>query len=65
VEALLTTAVGVGFITGGTVAALAGARAVYLVAGLGGLGVIAWTLTCLRARPTTSPDAAFGAAVLV
>jgi predicted MFS family arabinose efflux permease len=63
-EALLTTAVGVGFIAGGTVAALAGVRAVYLTAGLGGLGVIAWTLTRLRARPTASPDAAFGAAVI-
>jgi predicted MFS family arabinose efflux permease len=63
-EALLTTAVGVGFLAGGTVAALAGARAVYVMAGLGCLGVVAWTLTRLRARPTTGPEAAFGAAVL-
>ena len=34
-EALLTAAVGVGFLAGGTVASLAGARAVYLTAGLG------------------------------
>ena len=55
-EALLTTAVGIGFITGGTVAALAGARAVYLIAGLGGLAVIAWTFTRLPAgtRPPTT-----------
>jgi hypothetical protein len=49
-EALLTTAVGVGFIAGGTIAALAGARATYLIAGLGSLAVIAWTLARLRAH---------------
>jgi predicted MFS family arabinose efflux permease len=63
-EALLTTAVGVGFIAGGTVAALAGARAVYLTAGLGGLAVIAWTLTRLRAHTTPNNATALGAAVV-
>jgi predicted MFS family arabinose efflux permease len=51
-EALLTSAVGVGFITGGSIAALAGARAVYLTAGLGSAAVIAWTLTRLAAHRT-------------
>jgi hypothetical protein len=50
VEALMTTAIGVGFVAGGTVAALAGARATYVAAGAGGLAVIAWTLTRLRPR---------------
>jgi predicted MFS family arabinose efflux permease len=54
-EALLTTAVGVGFIAGGTIAALAGARATYLIAGLGGLAVIAWTLARLRAHERPVP----------
>ena len=54
-EALLTTAVGVGFITGGTIAALAGARAVYLTAGLGSAAVIAWTLTRLQTHTTHGP----------
>jgi hypothetical protein len=54
-EALLTTAVGIGFIAGGTIAALAGARATYLAAGLGGLAVIAWTLTRLRAHAMPAP----------
>lgn len=57
VEALMTAAVGVGFLAGGTIAALAGARATYLTAGLGGLAVVAWTLARLRApaepRPAT------------
>ena len=51
-EALLTTAVGVGFITGGTIATLAGARAVYLTAGLGSAAVIAWTLARLHTNTT-------------
>lgn len=54
-EALLTTAVGVGFITGGTIATLAGARAVYLTAGLGTAAVITWTLTRLHTHTTRSP----------
>jgi predicted MFS family arabinose efflux permease len=55
VEALMTAAVGVGFVAGGTVAALAGARATYLAAGLGSLAVIAWTLTRLRAHARPEP----------
>jgi predicted MFS family arabinose efflux permease len=55
VEALMTTAVGVGFLAGGTVAALAGARATYVAAGVGGLAVIAWTLTRLRPRAAKPP----------
>jgi predicted MFS family arabinose efflux permease len=55
VEALMTAAVGVGFLVGGTVAALAGARATYLAAGLGSLVVIAWTLTRLRAHARPEP----------
>jgi predicted MFS family arabinose efflux permease len=58
-EALLTTAVGVGFLAGGTIAALAGARAAYLTAGLGGLAVVAWTLTRLRGH--TKPEPVLGA----
>ena len=54
-EALMTAAVGVGFLAGGTVAALAGARATYVAAGLGGLAVIAWTLTRLRAHARPAP----------
>ena len=50
VETLMTTAIGVGFVAGGTVAALAGARATYVAAGAGGLAVIAWALTRLRPR---------------
>jgi hypothetical protein len=58
-EALMTAAVGIGFIAGGTIAALAGARATYLTAGLGGLAVIAWTLARLQAhaRPAPAPTA--------
>ncbi|MGZ6644632.1 MAG: MFS transporter [Solirubrobacteraceae bacterium] len=59
VEALMTAAVGLGFLAGGTVAALAGARATYLTAGLGSLAVIAWTLTRLRAH--ARPDPGLGA----
>jgi predicted MFS family arabinose efflux permease len=55
VEALMTAAIGVGFLVGGTVAALAGARATYLAAGLGSLVVIAWTLTRLRAHARPEP----------
>ena len=51
----MTAAVGVGFLAGGTVAALAGARATYVAAGLGGLAVIAWTLTRLRAHARPEP----------
>ena len=54
-EALMTAAVGIGFIAGGTIAALAGARATYVAAGLGGLAVIAWTLTRLRAHARPAP----------
>jgi hypothetical protein len=54
-EALMTGAVGVGFIAGGTIAALAGARATYLAAGLGSLAVIAWTVTRLRAPARLDP----------
>ena len=54
-EALMTAAVGVGFLAGGTIAALAGARATYVAAGLGGLAVIAWTLTRLRAHARPAP----------
>jgi hypothetical protein len=39
-EALMTAATGMGFIGGGAVAALAGPRAVYVIAGLGGLAVV-------------------------
>ena len=55
VEALMTAAIGLGFLAGGTVAALAGARATYLTAGLGSLAVIAWTLTRLRAHARPAP----------
>ena len=55
VEALMTTSVGVGFLAGGTIAALAGARATYVAAGVGGLAVIAWTLTRLRPRAAKPP----------
>ena len=54
-EALLTTAVGTGFLAGGTIAALAGARAAYLTAGLGGLAVVGWTLARLRPHATPGP----------
>jgi predicted MFS family arabinose efflux permease len=54
-EALMTAAVGVGFLAGGTMAALAGARATYLAAGLGSLAVVAWTLTRLRAPARPAP----------
>jgi predicted MFS family arabinose efflux permease len=54
-EALMTAAVGIGFLAGGTVAALAGARATYLAAGLGSLAVVAWTLTRLRAPARHGP----------
>ena len=53
----MTAAVGVGFLAGGTVAALAGARATYLAAGLGGLAVVAWTLARLRAHAKPEPRA--------
>ena len=59
VEALMTAAIGLGFLAGGTVAALAGARATYLTAGLGSLAVIAWTLTRLRAH--ARPERGLGA----
>src|SRR3954470_3871516 len=58
-EALMTAAVGIGFLAGGTIAALAGARATYLAAGMGSLAVIAWTLTRLRAP--ARPEPALGA----
>jgi predicted MFS family arabinose efflux permease len=58
-EALMTAAVGIGFLAGGTIAALAGARATYLAAGVGSLAVIAWTLTRLRAP--ARPEPALGA----
>jgi predicted MFS family arabinose efflux permease len=58
-EALMTAAVGVGFLAGGAVASLAGARATYLTAGLGGLTVVAWTLARLRAH--AKPERALGA----
>jgi hypothetical protein len=54
-EALLTTAVGVGFLTGGTIAALTGARAAYVTAGLGGLAVVGWTLARLRGHAKPEP----------
>jgi hypothetical protein len=54
-EALLTTAVGTGFLAGGTIAALAGARAAYLAASVGGLAVVGWTLARLRAHATPGP----------
>jgi predicted MFS family arabinose efflux permease len=54
-EALMTAAVGIGFLAGGTIAALAGARATYLAAGIGGLAVIGWTLTRLRAPARPVP----------
>ncbi len=60
VEALMTAAVGAGFLAGGTIAALVGVRATYVAAGLGGLAVIAWTLMRLRA-PVSRPAPALGA----
>jgi predicted MFS family arabinose efflux permease len=60
-EALMTAAVGIGFLAGGTIAAVAGARATYLAAGIGSLAVIGWTLTRLRAPARAAP--ALGALV--
>ena len=54
-SALMTTAIGVGFLAGGTIAALADARATYVTAGLGGLAVIAWTLARLRTPADPKP----------
>ncbi|MGZ6313557.1 MAG: MFS transporter [Candidatus Limnocylindrales bacterium] len=59
VEALMTAAIGLGFVAGGAIAALAGARATYVTAGLGSLAVIAWTLTRLRAH--ARPERGLGA----
>jgi predicted MFS family arabinose efflux permease len=47
-EALVTTATGLGFIGGGIVATLAGPRAVYVIAGLGGLAVVATVIARLQ-----------------
>ena len=63
-EALMTAAVGVGFLAGGTVASLAGARATYLTAGLGGLAVVAWTLVRLRAHTNHGPATTLAPAAL-
>jgi predicted MFS family arabinose efflux permease len=48
-EALISVGTGLGFALGGTLAALASTRAVYVVAGAGAIAVLTWATAQLRA----------------
>ena len=56
-EAAMTAMPGFGFVLGGLVAAAYSARAVYIIAGLGALGVLLWAVARLRHVDWDAPDA--------